>query len=219
MPNLSLSRTKKETIALILNALLVITGGIGLVWSISGQGIGMIEFYTEDSNLLSFLASLVFFIFLLIKKISGNEIPIFARVFKYLSVICLTITFIVVAFILSPTAAMSGGAGGYFMMFSGAMFFTHFVCPVLAFISFVFFEKEPKLQKKHLWAGLSFTGLYAVVTITLNILKVIDGPYFFLQVYNQPVYMTIIWAVLVLGVAFLIGWILLKLNRRECKKS
>jgi hypothetical protein len=41
-----------------------------------------------------------------------------------------------------------------------------------------------------------------------------DGPYPFLHVYEQPVYMSIIWFAAILGGAYFMAWLLLKANKK-----
>lgn len=61
------------------------------------------------------------------------------------------------------------------------------------------------------------TACYAVIMIVLNILHMVDGPYPYLRVYNQPVYMSVLWCFIILGGAYAIARILLFLNRRIMK--
>ena len=43
-----------------------------------------------------------------------------------------------------------------------------------------------------MFKGTIFTILYSVVVYLLNILKVLNGPYTFLKVYEQPIAQTVI---------------------------
>ena len=45
-------------------------------------------------------------------------------------------------------------------------------------------------------------------SLPLNILRVIVGPYPFFEVYHQPVYVSVLWAVGLLGVNYLYAWLL-----------
>ena len=56
------------------------------------------------------------------------------------------------------------------------------------------------------------TIIYAAVMIVLNLLKVLRGPYPFLYVYEQPIYMSVIWAVAILALTYILGLILRVLN-------
>ena len=56
--------------------------------------------------------------------------------------------------------------------------------------------------------------VYGIPIIILNITRTLDGPYPFLRVYNQPIYMTIIWIIILFVVNYIIGVGLIKLNRK-----
>lgn len=167
-------------------------------------------YYTQLSNLLALFVSFAYVLEAVPRLKKGKTAPSAClRVLSYAAVCVLTVTMLVVIFILSPMQV----AGGFVpLMFSGPMLYMHFLCPVIALISFLLFEKEPPLTKKHLFLALLPTLLYAAAVIPLNILRVLRGPYPFLYVYEQPVYMSVLWSILVLGGAFLIAWLLKKLG-------
>ncbi len=77
-----------------------------------------------------------------------------------------------------------------------------------------FFGGGPPSERKYRLFALTPTILYAAVAVTLNIAKVMDGPYPFLHVYEQPVYMSIIWFAAILGGAYFMAWLLLKANKK-----
>lgn len=173
----------------------------------------MLRFYTQDSNLLALAACLICVVGqgIALKK-KRYEMPLWIQTIKYIATCCLTLTLLVVLFVLIP---MSGMQSFTMMMFHGSMLYHHFLCPVLAILSFLLLERTPKMQKKHTFYAMIPTGIYAVVTIILNILKVEEGPYSFLRVYEQPVYISIIWCVVILGGAYFFAWGIRKLQQFE----
>jgi len=48
--------------------------------------------------------------------------------------------------------------------------------------------------------------------IILNVLKIVEGPYPFLRVYEQPILHSIIWTILILAITYAIALILKKVN-------
>lgn len=86
------------------------------------------------------------------------------------------------------------------------------------FISFIFFEKHDIKGFKDNFRAIYFTIAYAVVFIILNILKVYDGPYPFLQVYNQPIYMSVIWFIVIVGGAFGLGKLIMWIKNKQENK-
>ena len=79
----------------------------------------------------------------------------------------------------------------------------------------MFFERHKINGLKDNFRAVYFTIAYAIVFITLNILKVYEGPYPFLMVYKQPVYMSIIWFILIVGGAFGIGKLIMWIKNRQ----
>lgn len=201
---------KKQIIALILNLLVIIMEIIGAVMSARKHGAAMFQFYTEDSNIFALAACGIFAAVSILNLVQGKtEIPKWVHILKYMAACCLTVTFVVVICVLAPTL----GPGGYAeMLLEGSMLYHHFLCPVLVVISFLFFERGQELDKKYRFYAVIPTIIYAAAAILLNILKVMDGPYPFLHVCNQPVYISVLWCVVILGGAYLFAWLIWKLN-------
>ncbi len=89
------------------------------------------------------------------------------------------------------------------------MLYHHTLCPILAILSIAFLEKYDGINATQ---GLYFTIIYAIIMITLNVLKIVEGPYPFLLVYKQPVIHSIIWTILILAITYAIALILKKVN-------
>lgn len=115
----------------------------------------------------------------------------------------MTITFMVVFFVLAP----AGGIEEYIQIFfEGPLKYQHTLCPILAVLSFLVIDTyQNGLKKNMVVASLTPTILYAVISTSLNIAKVMHGPYPFLYVYEQPVWMSVIYVFLIIGMAYLIG--------------
>lgn len=200
-------------LALAANLLLLALESVGAALSWKQHGISMLQFYTEDSNLLMLVACLVSLFALLWALKRGERVPLWALVLKYVAVCCLGLTFLVVLFVLIPMNI----AGGFWpMLFSGSMLYHHTLCPILGILAFLLLERDGRLAKKHLLWALLPTLLYAAVTISLNIAKVMEGPYPFLMVHQQSWWVSVLWCALILGIAAGIGW---ALNRNGVKKA
>lgn len=201
---------KIKYIGLFINLIIVILEIIGFVMVMRDFGIGILEYYTQDSNLLLLISSIIYSIcmFIEIKK-DGVEIPNWVGVLKYMGVVSVTITFIVVITILSWS--VEGGFSG--MLFEGALLYHHTLCPILAIISFIFFEKYNIDGNKNIIRSLYFTFIYSFFLISLNIVKLVQGPYPFLMVYNQSVWMSFFWMIIIFSGAFGIAIGLRLLNK------
>ncbi|MBP5684322.1 MAG: hypothetical protein J6X02_03600 [Bacilli bacterium] len=157
-----------------------------------------LEYYTVLSNLLAFITSL-----LCLYYYKGNK---YVNNLYYLTTCMLLLTFLVVLFVLAPMYNFDY----YWLMFKGSNLVMHTLAPALMVNSYIIFNKE-KVNKI---MPLIVTTIYGVIMIILNLVKVIEGPYPFLEVYNQPVYMSIIWVVVLLLVVYIISILVVKLNRK-----
>ena len=183
--------------ALCANILIIILEVIALILSLIEHGLENFLFYTQDSNYLAMAASAFFCVYAMKELRGKSEMPKWVHSLRYISVSCLMVTFFVVVFVLMPMA----GENSLFLLYGGSMLYQHTLCPLLASLSFFVFEVENKLQKNEVIKALIPTLIYALITIILNICKVIEGPYIFLMVYSQPWYMSVIWCIVILGIA------------------
>lgn len=202
--------------AVIMNSLIIVLEIIGLIMSSIEHGFGMFQFYTQDSNYLLLISCVIYVIYGIIHLKKGKEIPNFVKYLKYTATVCVTLTFVVVVVVLVPMSGFS-----YFipMLFYGTMLYHHFLCPVLAIITFLLFEVANRYRFKDLFLVMIPTFIYEVIIIILNICKVIKGPYPFLYVYEQPFYMSIIWVIVIPGIAFLFAYIYMIINNKIVNKQ
>lgn len=190
---------KKDTKALIFNILIIIMEVFALISTIRENGRLALEFYTIDSNLLALLTSTLFVIF---HKKNSNWLSDA----KYISTCCLALTFLVVIFILTPFADFRYDL----YMFKGTMLFHHTLCPIFAILSYILYEKR---SKKTLLC-LSFTFIYTIILIILNIMDIVVGPYFFLNVKNLSILSIIFWFIIIYLINYIIGLFLTKINNK-----
>lgn len=189
-----------RTINIAINLLIIILEIIGFILVFNELGIVSLEYYTEDSNLLLLISSSIFLIFLLKNK----ELPSWFKSLRFAFIVSTTLTLIIVLTVLSWTTDL----GLYHLLFGGSMLYHHTLCPILAIFSFSI-EKYDELNVIH---GLYFTIIYAIIMISLNILKIVEGPYPFLLIYNQPVIHSVIWTIVILAITYAIALILKKVN-------
>ena len=97
-------------------------------------------------------------------------------------------------------------------MATSCMLYHHLLNPMAALLSYLLLEREPHLPRSDVRWALLPTLAYAAVILPLNILRVIVGPYPFFEVYHQPVYVSVLWAVGLLGVNYLYAWLLWRLG-------
>lgn len=195
----------KRNISIILNILLVIFEIIGLIMYMNNNPYFDFSYYTQDSNLFALIIGIIYLICLLTHK--ENKI---VSVLKYISVLSLSVTFLVVIFILAPMYNFAYG----WMLFHGDLIFFHNLCPIIAFISFIFFEEHNISGKLDNLRATYFTILYAIISTTLNIFGIIEGPYPFLMVHKNPVYMSVIWFLVIVGGSYGIATMIMKIKNK-----
>ncbi|MDD6957144.1 MAG: hypothetical protein SOZ83_06100 [Sphaerochaetaceae bacterium] len=202
----------KIKFATISNVVIVCMVLYSTVMALISDGWGFFQYYTQLSNLYGGITA-SFALHYYVHKIKNPKlvVPEWCKHIRYSSTCCLTLTFLVVVFFLAP---QKGGWNGYkTMMFQGISVFTHLLTPILSIVSFLCFEE--KALKPLLRYAVIPTILYAVVLVILNALKVLTGPYFFLRVYDQALYMTFIWCIVVIGIDFAIAFGLSRINHTK----
>ena len=205
------SSQTKLRISLILNAAMVILELMGFVVAIGNNGWSLMGYYTQESNLVLLAAGLAYLIGHL-RKMHGN-IPYGISLLKFIATALTTVTFLVVVFCFVPMCypnreAMVG------IVFGEANLYHHFVCPLIGAISYLFFEQDYVPTKRDAFYAMLPTLCYAIVTTSLNVARVIQGPYPFLYVYEQPVWASVLWFVAIPGGGYLFARLFARIKRR-----
>ena len=181
----------------IINAIIVVLEIIAFIHDCFAFGTSLFTWYTIDSNVLQLVVS-AFVVYYCVK---GRELPGLITILHFISAVGLTVTFLIAAFVLAP----EGGIRYYFI--ENVASINHLICPALSVISLLFLEKTEKQPLRIIVWPMAASLFYGVVCLVMNALNMLDGPYFFLQVHQQPVGVIVMWfgiiAVLCLGLAFL----------------
>ena len=207
--------SKKTRLALVFNIVLV---GLEIAGTVLSIDLGLVDnliHYTQLSNFLSLIASFILVIYIISKK-NFEDIPLWVLMFKYLTVCCLALTFIVVVTVLIPTifGFKHYLEGFLYLGLHSSMLFFHTLAPIVAIISFILFEGDRRLNKKKtIYMGMLLTVVYGLIMIVLNILGIVVGPYPFLEVMHNPWYMNIIWLVLILTINYIFARLILLGNQ------
>ena len=185
------------------------------------NGLEMFYHYTEVSNFLCLLSSGAFVLFMLPALSKGrtsgfvstymmqhykgsDELPAWLITVRYVVVCSLMLTFFIVFAVLGPKKGFDEE------LFSGVHPLDHFLVPLISLFSFLFLEDKATLPKAAPVWTLIPTAVYAVIMLILNAARITVGPYFFLRVYEQPIIKTIIWVVVVMGINYLLSWLVMK---------
>lgn len=210
------AQKKRSILGIIIDVVIIIFGIWGSYAEVYENGIVMLSYYTVESNLFISLACLLDLVYQ-VRVLNQKEKLSWIKNMKYLATCCMTITFMVVFFILAP----SGGIPEYIrIFFEGPLKYQHTLCPILAVFSFFVVDTyQNDLKKKMILVSLTPTILYAIVTTSLNIAKIMYGPYPFLHVYEQSIGMSVFYVFLIIGIAYLIGWFLWKISSLVRKQN
>lgn len=218
---------KKLKISLTINILVLILTIISSVIMFTGfkfmpdygltletTKVGMLKFFTVDSNMLMGIISLIFIIEE-IKILNGKEKEI-KRIYYILKLMAATavgVTFFVVFAYLGPITKY-----GIKSMVTNSNLFFHLLIPLISIINFILFEKTDKLTLKDTKYGLIPSIIYAVFYLT-NIFIHMEGGkvsptydwYWFVQ---NGVWTAIIVLPVLALITYLISLLIWKLNRK-----
>lgn len=201
--------------SLIFNMLLIIGEISGLIWAQVTQGVS-IKYYTNLSNIIALISGILFVISYYVNNKILNNISSY---FKFISTIGLTVTFLVVIFVLSPQMALTGGS--YFtLVIPNGFIFLHIICPILEIVSFIFFENHTSFKKVR-WYLLSclYTFAYGIVILNLVYFTNVEPPYFFLNAKEIGYFQTFGIGLLLVLFTLLIAFILVTLNNLVIKHN
>jgi hypothetical protein len=220
---------KREKTALILNLVIVVLE----LWVMNNTFFGilgeaqwgrMFRFFTEDSNAILGISSLLMAIFQIRHLRNGKAIPKGIVRFHFIGTAGVLTTFFVVLFFLLPVTAIQYGIW-YAMWSFPNMFFTHLTCPILAFLSFTVFEAELPLRKRDSLFSLIEVCTYATVIGTFATLHLfsIENIYGFMDFYSHPWWMEMLAILLIVGGTELVSFLDLllreKIGIRDSKKA
>jgi len=188
--NLTPNRLKA---AIALNALVIVLEAFALHSGFTRNHLGTFVYYTTLSNLFGAIACGLCLVFEVRELRKGCATPRLARLAKYAASCCVLLTLLVVIFVLAPALCIAGKDGYYLMFCEFERPITHLVNPVLVFVSYVLFEADRTLTFKQSFIGFAPTLLYAIVAYSCNIARIWDGPYPFFQVWNMPIWLSVLW--------------------------
>ncbi|MCR5244460.1 MAG: hypothetical protein K6C37_06950 [Bacteroidales bacterium] len=181
----------RHFIAIALNILIIIGELIALPDAFIHSGWSMLKYYTYLSNIVLCIVSILYVLY-------SAKSPLWLKRLRLLATAGVAMTLTVVLAVLAPSEE-----NGYFTYcIQGDGLWVHTVCPLLSIISFVFFEPSAGLKYKDCLLPLGATLLYGIVTIILNVLRIIYGPYFFLHIYEQTILASALWVVALMTLVY-----------------
>lgn len=200
-----------NVIIIILNIFICVLNIIGFMRLTEPFTLYTFRYYTFCSNLLAIINAIIVGVFVYRYNKSRFTFPKGVYIFNYVITVSLMLTMIVVFFVLIPMYG-KGGVKNYLTGDIRSLAF-HLISPILSIIIFILIRKYNSLQVADIFIPFIPTVMYAIILLILNILKIVDGPYDFLKIYNQPIHMTIFWIFCILGDNLLISWVVYVISK------
>lgn len=140
--------------AVLLNALLIVFGVLGLYFTLYSEGFmntGTFLYYTVQSNLLAMGSAAVVLVFVL-RSLKGAEIPASIQFLRLLSTIAITLTFLVFSLMLTPQLIAEGNSA---YLTSPGNLFVHNLVPICAILDWCLFGSVQKLKRTSAFCGIA----------------------------------------------------------------
>ncbi len=137
------------------------------------KGPTFIKMFTVQSNIICGIVGLIVGIYdLLILLKKKEELPMWLKITKMVTTTAVALTFFTVVFYLGFVAVAQGQS--YFSLFKDETFIMHFLTPVLAIISFIFFDSGKEINFKFSFLNLIHMLLYTIY-YSINIFVHLDN--------------------------------------------
>lgn len=200
--------TKNNKLALGSNILLIVLAGLGLYFSIVDKNAFL--YYSDNAGMFALSSSIIYVIIVLAKK----EPNFLCLALRYVSTACLVLTLVGTFYVATTT-----GENYLDSFIKGSHLFNNLLCPIVSVISFTLFEGDRRLNKKKtIWYALIPTVIYGIIMLVCNVSNTFTGPYSFMMINDNPVYVTVIVFIVTIILNYVIGRFLLLSNQKHAPR-
>ena len=200
--------TKNNKLALGSNILLIVLASLGLYFSIVDKNAFL--YYSDNAGMFALSASILYVIIVLAKK----EPNFLCLALRYVSTACLVLTLVGTFYVATTT-----GENYLDSFIKGSHLFNNLLCPIVSFVSFTMFEGDRRLNKKKtIWYALIPTVIYGIIMLVCNVTNTFIGPYSFMMINDNPVYVTVIVVIVTIVLNYVIGRFLLLSNQKHAPR-
>lgn len=200
--------TKNNKLALGSNILLIVLASLGLYFSIVDKNAFL--YYSDNAGMFALSSSIIYVIVILTKK----EPNFLSLALRYVSTTCLVLTLVGTFYVATTT-----GENYLDSFIKGSHLFNNLLCPIVSFVSFTMFEGDRRLNKKKtIWYALIPTVIYGIIMIVCNVTNTFTGPYSFMMINDNPVYVTVIVFIVTIILNYVIGRFLLLSNQKHAPR-
>lgn len=200
--------TKNNKLALGSNILLIVLAGLGLYFSIVDKNAFL--YYSDNAGMFALSSSIIYVIIVLAKK----EPNFLCLALRYVSTACLALTLVGTFYVATTT-----GENYLDSFIKGSHLFNNLLCPIVSFVSFTLFEGDRRLNKKKtIWYALIPTVIYGIIMLVCNVTNTFTGPYSFMMINDNSVYVTVIVFIVTIILNYVIGRFLLLSNQKHAPR-
>lgn len=200
--------TKNNKLALGSNILLIVLAGLGLYFSIVDKNAFL--YYSDNAGMFALSSSIIYVIIVLAKK----EPNFLCLALRYVSTTCLVLTLVGTFYVATTT-----GENYLDSFIKGSHLFNNLLCPIVSFVSFTLFEGDRRLNKKKtIWYALIPTVIYGIIMLVCNLTNTFTGPYPFMMINDNPVYVTVVVFIVTIILNYVIGRFLLLSNQKHAPR-
>ena len=200
--------TKNNKLALGSNILLIVLAGLGLYFSIVDKNVFL--YYSDNAGMFALSSSIIYVIIILTKK----EPNFLSLALRYVSTTCLVLTLVGTFYVATTT-----GENYLDSFIKGSHLFNNLLCPIVSVISFTLFEGDRRLNKKKtIWYALIPTVIYGIIMLVCNVTNTFTGPYSFMMINDNPVYVTVVVFIVTIILNYVIGRFLLLSNQKHAPR-
>ena len=200
--------TKNNKLALGSNILLIVLAGLGLYFSIVNKNAFL--YYSDNVGMFALSSSIIYVIIVLAKK----EPNFLCLALRYVSTACLVLTLVGTFYVATTT-----GENYLDSFIKGSHLFNNLLCPIVSFVSFTLFEGDRRLNKKKtIWYALIPTVIYGIIMLVCNVSNTFTGPYSFMMINDNPVYVTVVVFIVTIILNYVIGRFLLLSNQKHAPR-
>lgn len=200
--------TKNNKLALGSNILLIVLAGLGLYFSIVDKNAFL--YYSDNAGMFALSSSIIYVIVVLTKK----EPNFLSLALRYVSTTCLVLTLVGTFYVATTT-----GENYLDSFIKGSHLFNNLLCPIVSFVSFTMFEGDRRLNKKKtIRYALIPTVIYGIIMLVCNVSNTFTGPYSFMMINDNPVYVTVIVFIVTIILNYVIGRFLLLSNQKHAPR-
>lgn len=200
--------TKNNKLALGSNILLIVLASLGLYFSIVDKNAFL--YYSDNVGMFALSSSIIYVIIVLAKK----EPNFLCLALRYVSTACLALTLVGTFYVATTT-----GENYLDSFIKGSHLFNNLLCPIVSFVSFTMFEGDRRLNKKKtIWYALIPTVIYGIIMLVCNVSNTFTGPYPFMMINDNPVYVTMIVVIVTIVLNYVIGRFLLLSNQKHAPR-